>query len=131
MGLVLESQTSEAWNSNADDRSRLYCMALFPFAFYASTATVTNVQRAIQYLLLLPLPDHALVVASLSHLHPKGDGKPSHPSSYQQLQIRLAQTLAHAHIWSQWHAILTLLTSQLRRVHCLAENLDSQTACLL
>lgn len=106
-------------------------MALFLSASYTSAATMTHVQRATQCPLLPPLPNRALVIASLSHLHPKDGGKPSHPSSYQQLQIRLAQTLAHARSLSQWHSILTLLTGQLRRIHRLAENLDSQTTCLL
>lgn len=64
-------------------------MAFFPFAYHSSA----DVQHTTQYLLLLPLPDRALAIALSSHLHPKGGGIPSHPSSYQQLQIQLAERL--------------------------------------
>ena len=76
-------------------------------------------------LLLPPLPDRALAIASLSHLHPKGGGTPSHPSSYQQLQIRLAEPIKSTPIDYDWPRVLTFLTSQLRRVHRLAQNFHS------
>ena len=59
----IEIESLKAWDSNADGRSRDFCMAFFPFAFYSSAARIANVQHTTQYLLLPPLPDRALAIA--------------------------------------------------------------------
>ena len=71
-----------------------------PFALSPSTPqrqAITDLQHTTQCLLLRPLRDRALVTASLFHLHPRDDGIPSHPSSFQRLQIQLVEKLAHLH----------------------------------